>query len=101
VVRQGQVDDPLVARDSEGNLAPIAQFTGDFTAWQAAQLFAGLATPEPRRARYPEGDWKEDGGTWTFRLIGGKRTYLMTLDRKYQSWRVYMMPKGKDRRATP
>jgi hypothetical protein len=87
----GLTDDPWVCRDSAGNLAPIAQFPGDYTANEAAQHFAGLAKPEPRKARRPEGDW-DDG--WRFCLVGGHRTYLMTFDAKYRSWRVYMMPLG-------
>lgn len=88
-------DDPLVARDSAGNLAPIAQFYGEFTPYQAAQNFAGMASPEPRDARFPEGEWSEDGGySGTFKLVGGKRLYLLTFDTGHRSWRVYLLPRG-------
>lgn len=90
--------DPLVRRDSAGNLAPIAQFSGPhLTAYGAAQHFAALATPEPRRARDPDGSFTETGGEWKFRLVGGHRTYLMTCDRKYGHWRVYMLPRPERR----
>jgi hypothetical protein len=85
-------EDPLVRRDSAGNLALLVQFSGDFTAWEAAQYFASMATPEPRRACEPAGGWIAGHGQWSFRLVGGHRTYLMTYDGKYGSWRVYMLP---------
>lgn len=89
-------DDPLVCRDSAGNLAPIAQFYGDLTAGQAAQHFAEhWARPEPRNVRSLEGEWTRAAYSGKFRLVGGKRTYLLTCDKLHQSWRVYMMPKGE------
>lgn len=75
------------------DLVSLAEFTGDFTAFQAAEHFASLATPEPRRAKQPEGKWDKKGGWWMFQLVGGRRDYILTCCRKTKTWRVFMVPK--------
>lgn len=95
--------DPLVRRDSHDNLAPTAQFPGDFTASEAAEHFAGLATPEPRTTRDVVGQWSDDRRyRGTFMLVGGRRKYALTYDPKHGSWRVYMLAKNwKARKEMP
>ena len=73
----------------------LTQFKGDFTPFQAAQKFAGMATPEPRQARFPEGAWGDDRDyLGTFKLVGGKRDYRLTFNLAERIWRVYLVPRG-------